>query len=68
MSALTACGNKKVYYKEKDAKLAMQEAVVRLQRRMYYYRCEYCGFFHLSRFPYKTKRRVIRSAGIVFQA
>lgn len=68
MSGYKDCGLKKVYYKEKDAKREAKEQTLRFSAKMYYYQCDYCHWWHLSKRDHRRKRYVIKSAGIVFYA
>jgi hypothetical protein len=68
MGASTSCGAKKVYYSEKEAKFARENEIARAGIPIYYYKCEYCGWYHLSHSKRKRKVYTIKSAGISFTA
>jgi len=54
MSSLKACISKKVYY-------------TRYEKRLYFYKCTHCGFYHLSKYDHELKNYVVPSLGIVFR-
>lgn len=62
----TTCKNKRIYYTKQAACRAIKADMLHFQERMYFYECEHCGFYHLSRRKRKRRRFRIRTAGITF--
>lgn len=67
MSPSEACKKKKVYYSHRSAKRAAKEWTIRNMKKMIYYECECCGFYHLATLKKKKKTYRIPSAGIIFR-
>lgn len=63
---MTACAHKLVYYTKSQAYKAVRDQHRLYQHKLYFYLCETCGFWHLSKSSHKKKRYVIRTEGIEF--
>lgn len=53
------CGCKVVYYTRTQARKAIKEKRLKFGNRLYSYRCEFCGWWHLSTADHKRKKYVV---------
>lgn len=59
------CGLKHVYYTKKEAIEEVNKQISQYHHKRYYYRCEFCGWYHLSKHKKKLKKYEIKSMNIV---